>query len=1156
VAHRTEDVEQLRRFATVVSDSNDAVILHDFDGKILAWNSGAKNTYGYSEAEALGMNVREIVAELDRDAAIDLLEKIKAGEVVSSFELRRLTKDGRVLDVWLTTTLLRDESGKPVAIATTERDISERKRAEEALIEKVEQLRRFATVVSDSNDAVILHDFDGKILAWNHGAEATYGYSEAEALGTNVREIVAEPDREAAIDLIEKIKAGEVVKSFELRRVTKDERILDVWLTTTLLRDESGEPVAIATTERDISERKQAETKLRDSERRFRQLANSLPQLVFTCQPDGLCDSLGQQWVAYTGMPEAPQLGFGWLEQLHPDDRAPTLAAWETAFAGGMDFQLEFRIRRYDGEYRWFDTRVAAVRDANGNVVKWFGSNTDITERKQAETALKDKVEELRRFATVVSDSNDAVILHDLDGKILAWNRGAEATYGYSEAEALEMNVGELVAEADRKVELSLIEKIKAGGIVKWFDLRRVTKDGRILDVGLTKTLLKDDAGKPVAISTTERDITERKRAEIALKGKVEELRRFATVVSDSNDAVIMHDFDGKILAWNHGAEVTYGYSEAEALEKNVREIVAELDREAALNLIEKIEQGEVVKSFELRRLTKDGRVLDVWLTTTLLRDESGEPVAIATTERDITERKLAEAELLEARDYLETLLNYANAPIIVWDPTFRVVRFNKAFERLSGRSVTEVLGKEVDVLFPSHTRKQSLDRVKNASVGTRMEVVEIEIEHVDGSVHTLLWNSAAIYSPDGKTVVATIAQGHDITDRKRVESALKEKVEQLRRFATVVSDSNDAVILHDFDGKILAWNHGAEVTYGYSEAEALEKNVREIVAELDREAAIDLIEKIKAGEVIKSFELRRVTKDERILDVWLTTTLLRDESGEPVAIATTERDISERKQAEEAIGKVNAELEQRVTERTAQLDAVNKELETFAYSVSHDLRAPLRHISGFSELLAARSADVLDEESQHFLDTISSSVRQMGVLIDDLLQFSRTGRAEMQIGDVDLDQALNEALELVRSDTAERDIEWSVSPLPHVVGDYALLRQVWANLLGNAAKYTRGRTPARIEVGVLTGGGDAAAAEDVFFVRDNGVGFDMAFAGKLFGVFQRLHSADEFEGTGIGLANVKRIINRLGGRVWPEAELDKGATFFFSLPKRKETPR
>jgi len=209
-----------------------------------------------------------------------------------------------------------------------------------------------------------------------------------------------------------------------------------------------------------------------------------------------------------------------------------------------------------------------------------------------------------------------------------------------------------------------------------------------------------------------------------------------------------------------------------------------------------------------------------------------------------------------------------------------------------------------------------------------------------------------------------------------------------------------------------------------------------------------------------------------------------------------------------------------------------------------------LRHISGFSSLLAERAGDSLDEKSRHYVDTISRSVREMGVLIDDLLQFSRTGRAELKIEPVDMNATLGEALEPLRRETDDRDIDWIIGPLPTVVGDHALLRQVWANLVGNAAKYTRGRAPARIEVGA-----DDGANEDVFYVRDNGVGFDMQYAHKLFGVFQRLHSAAEFEGTGIGLANVQRIINRLGGRVWAEGEVDHGATFSFSLPRRKESP-
>jgi PAS domain S-box-containing protein len=641
-----------------------------------------------------------------------------------------------------------------------------------------------------------------------------------------------------------------------------------------------------------------------------------------------------------------------------------------------------------------------------------------VVERKRAETALKDKVEDLRRLATVVSDSNDAVIMHDLDGKILAWNLGAKEMYGYIEAEALGKNVREIVAESDRGAALTLIEKIKQGDIVKSFELRRLTKDGRVLDVWLTTTLLRDEKGQPVAIATTERDITERKRAEKALNDKVEDLRRLATVVSDSNDAVIMHDLDGKILAWNRGAKEMYGYTEAEALGKNVREIVAEADREAALTLIEKIKQGDIVKSFELRCLTKDGRILNVWLTTTLLMDESGKPVAVATTERDITERK-------------------------------------------------------------------------------------------------------------------------------RAETVLQQKLEELGRMATVVSDSNDAVIMHDFDGKILAWNRGAKETYGYTEAEALGKNVREIVAEPDREAALTLIQNIKQGKLVKSFELRRLAKDGRVLDVWLTSTLLRDEKGQPVAIATTERDITERNRTQEEIRELNAGLERRVIERTTQLEAANKELEAFSYSVSHDLRAPLRSIDGFSQILLEDYADKIDAEGQDALKRVRAAAQRMAQLIDDMLKLSRVTRSEMRLETVGLSSLAHAVLDELQRTQPGRQVDCVIAEGIVAKGDTQLLRAVLENLLGNAWKFTGKQGYARIEFGRSQRDGETA-----YFVCDNGAGFDMAFVNKLFGAFQRLHTVEEFPGTGIGLATVQRIIHRHGGRVWAEGALAQGATFYFTLPE------
>ena len=264
------------------------------------------------------------------------------------------------------------------------------------------------------------------------------------------------------------------------------------------------------------------------------------------------------------------------------------------------------------------------------------------------------------------------------------------------------------------------------------------------------------------------------------------------------------------------------------------------------------------------------------------------------------------------------------------------------------------------------------------------------------------------------------------------------------------------------------------------------------------------------------------------------------------MAILETNNDITERKRREQEIRTLNEELGKRTTE----LEAINKELEAFAYSVSHDLRAPLRHMAGFTELLQKSSATVLNERSQRYVTMILESAKRMGTLIDDLLAFSRIGRAETHKIVVSLDQIVQEALNEVRQETEGREVTWRVAALPAWYGDRAMLRLALVNLISNAVKFTRTRSRAEIEIACQHQQKDQL----VVFVRDNGVGFDMKYVNKLFGVFQRLHPAEAFEGTGIGLATVQRIVHRHGGRVWAEGLVNQGATFYMSLSKSQES--
>ncbi|HUZ45804.1 MAG TPA: CHASE3 domain-containing protein [Terriglobia bacterium] len=386
--------------------------------------------------------------------------------------------------------------------------------------------------------------------------------------------------------------------------------------------------------------------------------------------------------------------------------------------------------------------------------------------------------------------------------------------------------------------------------------------------------------------------------------------------------------------------------------------------------------------------------------------------------------------------------------------------------------------------------------------------------------------------------LLAVLALNSEALRRLRVEQDLHQSESRIRLLVDSVRDY--AILMLDPQGKVLSWSPGAERIKGYKAEEIIGQNW----------SCFFLSEEIQAGKPQIELEMAlangraehegwRVRKDGSRFWANVVIAAVRNDRGQLRGFSKVTRDITEQKQAQEEIQKLNRDLARRASE----LEAANKELEAFTYSVSHDLRAPLRHVDGFSQLLVEEYGPQLPEEVRRYLARIQGGARQMGLLVDDLLNLARIGRKEIRLQVTGLGPLVEQVVSDLKTETGDRAIDWKIESLPFVECDPGLVKQVFANLLSNAVKYTRPRERSVIEVGSVRNNGQPA-----IFVRDNGVGFNMKYADKLFGVFQRLHRAEDFEGTGVGLATVQRIIHKHGGRVWAEAELDKGATFYFTL--------
>jgi PAS domain S-box-containing protein len=762
-------------------------------------------------------------------------------------------------------------------------------------------------------------------------------------------------------------------------------------------------------------------------------------------------------------------------------------------------------------------------------------------ERLRAEEALRAAGEYNRNL---LEASLDPLVTIGPDGKVTDVNAATEAVTGHPRARLIGTDFSDYFTEPDKAREG--YRQVFREGAVRDYPLEVRHKDGHITPVLYNASVYKDDLGNVIGVFAAARDITGQKHAERAVR-KSEQ--RYRSLIIATAQIVWTTDANGQVLedmpSWRAYTGQSYddikGSGWAEALHPDDRAGTIEVWSQA-------VESHSLYETYyRMRRSDGEYRLMVARGAPVIEADGSiREWVGTCT---DITEKNQAERMLKDLASRNKLILDSAGEGILGMDSSGRHTFANPAAARILGWEVEELIGRESHPMW-HHSRPDGSpypEEECNIHASSRYGVAHHESEEVfwrkDGASIPVEYTSTPVWEK-GKPV-GVVVTFNDITERRRTEEALRESEEKFRLLVDSAQDY--AIIMLDPDGRVASWNAGAQRMKGYTSPEIIGRSFSCFYPEEDIRAGKPARE-LKIASETGRFEDEglRVRKDGSHFQANVVINAIRDKSGKLRGFSKITRDITERKQAEDEIKKLNEDLERRVVERTTELTAVNKELEAFTYSVSHDLRAPLRHIHGFVDLLIQTSSQNLDDKGKRYLTTISKAASQMGNLVDDLLSFSRMGRAELKKHSIDLESMVYGVIDEMRYDLRERDIEWKVGTIAPVYGDPSMLRLVMVNLISNAVKFTRQRGKAVIEIGSYT-----EAGEDVVYVKDNGVGFDMRYVDKLFGVFQRLHSMEEFEGTGIGLANIRRIISRHGGRTWAEGALGKGAAFYFSLPSK-----
>ena len=1221
ILQREKDEEVRSQLAAIVDSTDDAVIGTTLEGVILTWNHGAEKLYGYTAAEAVGQHVSMLLPPDSQEEMHSIVERLKRGERIEHYETVRIAKDGRRIDAAITISPIRNRSGQLTGASTIAHDITERKRAQDAL---GESLGRLEKVLQVETVGVMFWDLStGCMVDANDAFLKMMGYSRSQVAARELKWQNLTPPEYMDVSRaeVEKFLATGRVGPYEKEYFHKDGTRRWLLFAGSSLGGNQCVEFCI-----DIAARKKVEQALTESELQFRTLANAIPQLCWMAKADGPVTWCNQRYYDYTGRTPEQTEGWGWQSDHDPDALPAVAARWRACVASGEPFDMVCSLRSREGLYHPFLIRTVPVRDREGTVVKWFGTATDITEQRRVEEALRESEERLRLAQQA---ARVGTFDWNLQAGVNTWTPELERLYGLSFGEFgwTQAAWENLVHPDDRAEAVRQVERAIATGQPGRSEWRVVWPDGSLHWLAGFWQVFKDDSGRPLRLAGATIEITERKQAEEALRQSEQRVRRkLESILSpdvaigeiELHDILDLEALQSMMDDFYELAHVPIGIidTRGEVLVKTGwQEICSRFHRvhpdtlrhciESDVCLTRGIAPGDC-RLYRCKNNLCDvatpfviaGRHVGNLFTGQFLLEE--EPVdielfrsqasrygfdekeylaALATVPR--MTRRTAQIVISFLRKFGEIIgkLSYANiklakslteleraqnalrelseqrglaleaADLGSWDYHFQTgqVKWDKRCRSLWGVSNGDEFAYREFFIGRIHPddRAATSEAVERALAGDHDGAYHREYRIVwpDGSQYWVSSHGKVYFEGEGgeRRACRFVGVHKDITERKRAEAALAESEQRYRNlFESMQEAFLLGEVIFDEAGKPCDWrylevNPYFEAIYGLKREDVVGRTYREVLAAEHSDRWIEIAGRVALTGKAEPFASKSNT------GLYLEGAIYRPQPGQFAALVT---DATLRCEAEEQVRQAKSDLEVRVRERTAQLETTNKELEAFAYSVSHDLRAPLRAVEGFSKiLLRDYTGKILDETAADYMQRMSAATRRMGQLIAGLLSLSRLTRQEMSRRAVNLSDLASAIMAEYQTREPQRQVQIDIRPGLVAHADPVLARVALENMLGNAWKYTGKTGIARITFGVVD-----TDHEPAFYVRDNGAGFNMAHADKLFAPFQRLHRSDEFEGNGIGLATVQRVIRRHGGRVWAEAKPGQGAIFYFTL--------